>query len=84
MQILDHITAAAQRALIYGDAEIVNYFHRNMDAAARLKFDGHLVQIQHPLAWEAGTPESRFRRYVQRMVDLERARKDYLHRNEGD
>jgi hypothetical protein len=75
MHTLDHITNACLAALRDGDSEITNYFHRAMDAAAQIKFDGHLVQINHPLAYEAGAPESRFRRYVGRMVELERTRR---------
>jgi hypothetical protein len=71
---LDHIAAAVRRALLYGDSEIKRYFCMNMDSAARLKFDGYLVQSGDPLAWEAGTCEHRFFTRCKAMADLERRR----------
>jgi hypothetical protein len=45
-----------------------------MTAADRLAFDLFLVKTKDPLAYEAGTTESRFRRRVMAMVALERQR----------
>ena len=75
MTTLDHITAASQRAFVYGLTEIGTYHARMMDDAARLQFDGHLVAIGHQLAWQAGTPESRFVAYVGHMVEMEQERR---------
>ena len=74
-EILDHITAAVQRALVYGNSEISSYFVRHMGAREKIAFDLFLVAMQDPLAWEAGTPESRFVARVTRMADLERERR---------
>ena len=70
MKTLDFAAQAAQTEL-RGENGISWVFHHVMDSADRLKFDGFLVQHKHPLAYEAGTCENRFRRFVQRMVDLE-------------
>lgn len=40
-------------------------FFQRMTAADRNAFDAYLGSIQHPLWFEAGTQESRFRRFVQ-------------------
>lgn len=45
-------------------------FHRCMDAADRDAFDAALVSVEHPLAFEAGTCESRFRAYVAELVKI--------------
>jgi hypothetical protein len=71
---LDHLALAVKRALVYGETELGSYFVRCMDDAAKLKFDGWLVQTKHRLAWEAGSPESRFKTVAKRMLDLERDR----------
>lgn len=75
MNTLDHIAAAVNAALRDGDAAISDHFHRRMDDAARLKFDGFLVRTNDPLAWEAGTCESHFFKRCKRMADLERQRR---------
>lgn len=72
MDTIGHLTAATKRALVYGDSDIASYFCLHMDAAARLKFDGHLVRTQHPLAYEAGTCEHRFVTIVKRMAQQQR------------
>lgn len=44
------------------------YFHMAMSQADRDAFDAHLVAIKHPLAYEPGTQEQRFRAYVAEIV----------------
>ena len=39
------------------------WFHASV-AAERAEVDTYLVAIQHPLAFQAGTPETRFRKLV--------------------
>lgn len=70
MDTLDHITAAVRQCEIYGESEAMNYFHRQMSAADRLRFDGFLVKTRDPLAYEPGTCEGRFRTRVIRMLRL--------------
>ena len=80
MNTLDHLTASAQECLKgtgrWDDdrLNIVDYFHANLDSAARLHFDGFLVRTNDPLAYQAGTPESRFKARVLSMVRTERER----------
>ncbi len=74
LNTLDHLTRAVATALVYDETELGSYFVRHMDDAAKLKFDGWLVQTKHPLAWEAGTAERRFVTVAKRMLDLERDR----------
>ncbi len=75
MHTLDHFAAAVSAALVYGETELGSYFCRHMDDVARLKFDGYLVQTKHPLAYEAGSPESRFVTVTKRMLELEQKRR---------
>ena len=65
MKTLDYLADAVNRAN-RGEDYMWTWF-MNMDAAARLKFDGFLVQTEDPLAWQYGTPEDRFRSIVERM-----------------
>lgn len=74
MNTLDHLALAVKRAMTYDETELGSYFVRYMDEAAKLKFDGWLVQTKHRLAYEAGSPESRFVTVAKRMLDLERDR----------
>ena len=46
-----------------------------MDSDAHLKFDGFLVQHDDPLAYEAGTPYSRWVQKATRMLELEQERR---------
>jgi hypothetical protein len=55
------------------------WFHM-MSERQRLRFDGFLVRVDDPLAYKAGSPQSRFEERVTRMVELEldrRAQKGY-------
>jgi len=70
MKSLDHISAAIARAKVYGRSEIGSYHARCMSAADRLAFDLFLVKSRDPLAWQAGSPESRFIERCNRMMDL--------------
>jgi len=71
---LDYLAQAAQRVL-RGDQDGINWvWHRVMSSDDHLKFDGFLVQTDDPLAYQAGTPMSRFSQKVLRMVELERER----------
>lgn len=45
-------------------------WHHRMSAADRLAFDLFLVRTGDELAWRAGSPESRFRERVRRMVEV--------------
>ena len=61
---------AAQR-VIGGERDGAGWtFHRIMDDTDRKAFDDALVSINHPLAFEAGTCESRFRAYVAELVKI--------------
>lgn len=60
LMVLDHITTAVNRAKVYGESEIRSYFHRCMTEQDRVRFDLFLVKTDDPLAWQAGTCESRF------------------------
>ncbi len=72
MKTLDYLADAVQRGL-RGEDFMWTWF-RVMDSDARLKFDGFLVQTDDPLAYQAGSPESRFRQKVEHMVKLEHER----------
>lgn len=61
-RILDLLADAVQR----GDWAWT--WHHGMTDAERLAFDLFLVRTGDPLAFEAGTPESRFRRRVEKMM----------------
>ncbi len=69
-RILDLLAQAVK-----GDVHWV--FHRGMSAAERSAFDFFLVRMKDPLAWQAGTTESRFLARVARMKEqaAEAARK---------
>ena len=49
---------------IYGEQEISNTFCRYMTQQNRDEFDEILVEIGHPLAFEAGTQEYRFKKFI--------------------
>jgi hypothetical protein len=74
--ILDFL-AEAVNAELRGDPNGWSWvwFYR-MTAIDRLGFDLFLVKMRDPLAYEAGTPENRFRRRVLAMVQAERERRD--------
>lgn len=67
--ILDFVTEAVNRELQQGAAGALWVWHHVMTAKDRARFDLWLVKTQHPLAWEAGSPESRWRRLIDRMVE---------------
>ena len=68
-RILDCLADACQRAKNDGlDSAIAWVWHRCMSADERLAFDLFLVKMKDELAWQAGSPESRFRERVRRMV----------------
>jgi len=88
MNSIDHLTAAVWRAL---DPEpgksaedmVADYYFRNMDADAKLRFDGLLLRTNDPLAAEAGPPARRFVKRVMRMVELRREHECRLVRELG-
>jgi len=68
-RILDLLAHACQSTKVYGlDSAISWTWHRMMNADERLAFDLFLVKMGDELAWQAGSPESRFRERVRRMV----------------
>jgi hypothetical protein len=74
-RILDLLADAVDRELRSpGEGWSWTFFHM-MSREEVLAFDLFLVRTKDPLAWEAGSPESRFRRRVQRMAELERERR---------
>ena len=76
MKTIDHLATAANQCLRDGDHYAADYFCRVMDADARLKFDGFLLRMKDPLAYQAGTCENRFVTRVLRMIKLERERRE--------
>ena len=59
------IKAAAERASVSGLTIAVSWeYHRCLTASERDEIDRWLVRTKHPLAFEPGTQESRFRRLV--------------------
>jgi hypothetical protein len=76
MKTLDYLADAANRVLNDDPNGVSWVWHHVMSDEARLKFDGFLVQTDDPLAYEAGTGESRFAKKVNRMVELERQRRN--------
>jgi len=71
MNSLDFLTHAVKRAKSEGlDSAVSWTYHWVMSADDKLKFDGFLVRMDDPLAYQAGTPESRFRERVRRMAEL--------------
>jgi len=70
-RILDCLADACQRAKNDGlDSAIAWTWHRVMTADERLAFDLFLVKMGDELAWQAGSPESRFRERVRRMIGV--------------
>lgn len=54
-----------QKAIDYAISDDVNWaFHRIMTGADRKAFDDILVASQHPLAYQPGTTEWRFKQYI--------------------
>lgn len=76
--VLDHLAAAANAVVTYGDSEAASYFCRVLTEADRLAFDAFLVRMNDPLAFEAGTCEHRFRTRVVRMAQQFVERKQSL------
>ena len=76
MKTLDYLAHAVQRVLRGEKDGIYHIWYRWMSDIDRLKFDGFLVTHDDPLAYEAGTPFSRFQQKVNRMVELEKERRD--------
>lgn len=70
---LDILAEAVQRELARPGDWRWTFDH--MTQAERLRFDGFLVRMEDPLAWEAGTCEHRFGTRVRRMAELERERR---------
>lgn len=67
-RILDLLADAVKREKTEpGQGWTWTYFHV-MTPAEHLAFDLWLVRMKDPLAWEAGTPEGRFRQRVQEMI----------------
>lgn len=72
-QLIDHLVKAAKTELRGENGITWEYFHV-MTQEEKLAFDLFLVRTKDELAYQPGTPESRFRIKVQRMVELERQR----------
>ena len=68
MKTLDHLASAVKRALSNGEGELKRYFESEMSSEAQLKFDYFLVKMEDPLAYQAGTTESRFVERCTRML----------------
>jgi hypothetical protein len=66
--ILDRIASSCASVKVYGIAEASNIWCRQMSATERRAFDLFLVRTGDPLAYEAGTGESRFVRRITSMV----------------
>ena len=59
------VAGLAYGGLLRGDASYPSHvFHRIMEQYERDDFDQALVDMKHPLAYQAGTQESRFVDYV--------------------
>ena len=67
MSTLDLLADAVSRYKREGRRGI-DWTFMHMADADRLKFDGFLVQTKDPLAWQAGTVESRFKARVLAMA----------------
>lgn len=65
MTLTNLIQDALRRAAYEATRGIEHTFHRVMTQADRDAFDAWLVRINHVLASEAGTQETRFRRFIQ-------------------
>ncbi len=72
-RILDLLANAVKRELREPGSWSHTFF-LCMSGEERAAFDLFLVEMKDPLAWEAGTTESRFRRRVLRMAEQERER----------
>ena len=77
-EILDALAAVVSEILRNPDQDArsvaVRFYHRT-SSAIRAGFDGFLLRMDDPLAWEAGTPESRFVRRACRMAYIEACRR---------
>ena len=61
--------AAALRRVRNGDPDGANWvFFMHMSKNDREHFDAALIDANHPLAFQAGTQEARFRAYVEELV----------------
>lgn len=68
-KILDFLTDAVHRYIREGEQGIAWTFHQCMTGEDHVRFDLWLVKMKDPLAWEPGTPESRFRRRAKAMAE---------------
>lgn len=59
MNMLDHLTAASRGKWSHPESNVIDYWHRHRRQLAPA-FDLWLVKMNDPLAYQAGTPESRF------------------------
>lgn len=66
-EILDWLALTVKRVRVYGLGEAKRAFLAERDYM-RVGFDLFLVRMKDPLAWQAGTPESRFEQRVERMA----------------
>ena len=73
---LDFLAEAANRCLRGDSAGASWVWHHVMSDAQRLDFDFFLVRMADELAFQPGTPESRFKERVRRMVTLECQRRN--------
>lgn len=63
--------ASAAQSVLRGDHDGIAWtFHHCMDARDRDAFDAALVSVNHPLASQAGTQESRFGAYVRELITV--------------
>jgi len=67
-RILDLITEAISRYNREGMRGIEWTFDHMTDAE-KLAYDMHLVKVEHSLAWQPGTTESRFKAQVKAMAE---------------
>ena len=68
-ELLDHLALAVARAKREGlESAVAWEYHHCMTDRERIAFDLFLVKTHDPLAEQAGSPESRFRKSVRRML----------------
>ena len=61
--------ATALARIRHGDPDGAAWvFFQDMNKSDREHFDAALIDANHPLAFQAGSQESRFRAYVQELV----------------
>lgn len=68
LKLPPYVMSAVSQYLYEGTRGLDWTWFHVMSEADRKGFDKFLVSIQHPLAYEAGTPESRFKRFVRDYV----------------